>query len=278
MGRHDGLCRSRPVDVPDRARRDTQVGKRVARIDRRPKPPEGRANLAAIKEIQTTVDLVRDATRLERIDDRLPFGAHGPHEDRLLLERNALGGVQSDNLVGDGSGLGGAVGGNPKTRQRSPVGGVGHQTLLGAISDRRDNRVGRVQDRLRRAVVALEANLGGVWKARPEVEDVLGRGAPEAIDALIVVADNNQAVASVGGEIEELRLGVVGVLELVDEDMAGRLTNGREAVGVGAKERDRVGEHRPEVLEAEFGQHRVMGPKHAGKFDLALRPNSLRWS
>ena len=79
--------------------------------------------------------------------------------------------------------------------------------------------VGDVEDRLCRAVVAVQGDDFGRGKEGGEVEDVLGAGGPEAVDRLEVVADDGQpAVLPMEGS-DDVHLQPVDVLVLVDEDV-----------------------------------------------------------
>src|SRR5258708_4151865 len=52
-----------------------------------------------------------------------------------------------------------------------------------------------------------------------ELEQVLDPRAAESIDALVVVAHHGQVRARAAQQLHQLELGVVGVLEFVDEDV-----------------------------------------------------------
>ncbi len=80
--------------------------------------------------------------------------------------------------------------------------------------------MGGVEDRLPAAVVVDEDG-GRCLRIRvPEAEDVAQRRAPEAVDALVVVPDDGDVAVRLRQQTDDLPLGVVRVLELVDEDVA----------------------------------------------------------
>jgi hypothetical protein len=80
--------------------------------------------------------------------------------------------------------------------------------------------VGSVEDGgSQRAVVAPQDDRPRAAEAVQEVDDGPGRGAAEAVDRLVVVADHGDVAAGLGHEREELGLGPVHVLELVHEDV-----------------------------------------------------------
>ena len=112
--------------------------------------------------------------------------------------------------------------------RRLVVGGANRPELLG---DRRpdlepvrivapDEPVGRVEDRCERAVVAAQDDRSCRSIAIAEPQDVADRGAAELVDRLVVVADDGDVAVRFGEDRDELRLGAVRVLELVDEDVS----------------------------------------------------------
>ena len=69
---------------------------------------------------------------------------------------------------------------------------VGPQLLRLAVGVARDDRVRRVEDRLRRAVVLLEQDRRRVRVVALELEDVADRRAAEGVDRLVGVADDGE--------------------------------------------------------------------------------------
>ena len=96
----------------------------------------------------------------------------------------------------------------------------GHAILGNASLVAGDERVGRVDDGLRRPVIALQAEGAGALEILHEVEDVLDLGAAEAVDGLGIVPDHAQVVMDRGELPEDEVLGHVGVLVLVHQDVA----------------------------------------------------------
>ncbi len=121
-----------------------------------------------------------------------------------------------------------------------------------------DEPVRRVEDGLGRAVVPDEDDPLRLGIDLLEGQDVAERGAAEAEDALVVVADHGQVPVLRGQHLEELELDEVRVLELVDEDVAEApaelLEDGRAA---------------PEEVDDE--RHLVL------EVDEALRPGGGDW-
>ncbi len=106
--------------------------------------------------------------------------------------------------------------------QKRTLGGLSlrPQILGEALVGQFDDRVGRRQDRLRRAVILLERHdIGARAEMTGKVEDVAHRRRAKRIDRLGVVADDGQPLA-VGPQRQQHRgLELVGVLIFVDQDM-----------------------------------------------------------
>jgi len=71
-----------------------------------------------------------------------------------------------------------------------------------------------------RAVVLLEPRDRGTRKILLETKNVADLGAPPTVDRLVVVADATQIAALLGQEAQPQILGDVGILVLVDEEIA----------------------------------------------------------
>ncbi len=82
-----------------------------------------------------------------------------------------------------------------------------------------DEPVGRVEDRRERPVVPPQHDGPGPEVAVAEREDVVDRRAAERVDRLVVVADHGHVAMALGERGDELGLGPVRVLELVDQDV-----------------------------------------------------------
>ena len=96
---------------------------------------------------------------------------------------------------------------------------VGAQRLLGA-AEARDEPVRELEHLRRRAVVLLEPDDERVREAARHAEQVLGAGAGERVDRLVVVADDAEVVAVAEPEVEQRLLQQVDVLVLVDGERA----------------------------------------------------------
>ena len=116
----------------------------------------------------------------------------GAKQHGLLLERDAGLAVLQDPL-GDVARLVGLVAHGDQLRALGR-GALGPQVLGEALGRELDDGVGGREDRLGRAVVALERDdLGGRLKCCGKVEDVAHGGGAERIDRLRVVADDGEA-------------------------------------------------------------------------------------
>ena len=121
--------------------------------------------------------------------------------------------------------------------------------------------VRRVEDRAERAVVAAQDDGPGARVARLEIEDVVDRGTAERVDRLVVVAHDRHVPVRLGEQPDELRLGAVRVLELVDqqvpETLRDGLPGGRGAAHEPEGERDLVAEVDEPVLAEQLLVARV---------------------
>ena len=82
-----------------------------------------------------------------------------------------------------------------------------------------DERVGRVEERLAGPPVLHQRDHLGVGVGRPKRVEVRERRAAPGEDGLVVVSDHRQVAVRRDQALDELELGVVGVLELVDQDV-----------------------------------------------------------
>src|SRR3954454_8613164 len=80
---------------------------------------------------------------------------------------------------------------------------LGPQVLLELLAIVRDERVRDREDRLRGAIVLLQANDAGVRKVLLEVKDVAYVRATEAVDRLRVVAHHEEAAVFLREQLEE---------------------------------------------------------------------------
>src|SRR5699024_2851287 len=101
-------------------------------------------------------------------------------------------------------------------RALAVFGPEGLALALGVVAD---DAVGGVQDVGGGAVVLLQPDDPGPGVVALKVEDVLDGGAPEAVDALVVVAHHADVLGRAGEQADQLELGHAGVLVLVHQEV-----------------------------------------------------------
>ena len=139
------------------------------------------------------------------------------------------------------------------------LGEVGPEGLAEAAFVGGDDAGGGGEDVRGGAVVLLEADHLRAGEVLLEAEDVADLGAAPAVDRLVVVADAADVVVGAGEEAEPEVLGDVGVLVLVDEDVAEPALVLGEDVGVGLQDGDGVQEEVAEVAGVERAQAVLVG-------------------
>ena len=242
----------------------------ISGIGDRPQPPERQTYLAAVEQVGAAVHLMRDTRLLQFSHHRSTLGADGAHEHRHLLIGRALLG-QAQDLGSNGACLTRRVGRLPEFRHgaRRPRQCLQHLGL--PHHDGRHHRVRGVEDALGRPVVQLEPHDGRLGEPDAEVGHVLGRGAAEPVDALVVVTHHHKALRVARHQVQQLGLRVVGVLELIHQHVAGALARDGQQVGVGRQQVERAGDLPAEVLEPPLGEPGVVQPEHPGELHLLAR-------
>jgi hypothetical protein len=119
-----------------------------------------------------------------------------------------------------------------------------------------DEPVGGVEDRLAASIVVDEHDAGGAGVRRSEAEDVAEGGAAEAVDRLVVVANDGDVPVIGGQQPDELPLGVVRVLELVHQDVPIPTTFLLEDRGMVPQESEREA-HLVAEIESIAGSHQA---------------------
>ena len=150
-------------------------------------------------------------SRARNVGPRRLVGASG--------ERAAASADQALDLAGDPLGLLLLVVGL-EALDLEPARDLGPQLLVLARGVARDDRVGRVEDELGRAVVALELDDRRLGPVALEVEDVAQVGAAPRVDRLVVVADDARLSCLCGEGADPQVLRPVRVLVLVDVQVA----------------------------------------------------------
>ena len=173
-------------------------------------------DLLAVVEALAAHDLVGDAGAGEIAFDGGRLGVH-PVEDGVVGQMSARLEVLADD-VGDVHGLILLVLGGVDLHlvALAVLGPEGLALPLGVVLD---DAVGGIQDIGGRAVVLLKADGLGALIDALEVEDVFDGRAPEAVDALVVVAHDADVLLRAGEEADEAELGHAGVLILVHQQV-----------------------------------------------------------
>ena len=142
----------------------------------------------------------------------------GPVEDRDLGERHPLVAQLQHPLRREG-GLLEEIAARHQRRQW-PVGPHAGELLLELLEVAGDRGVGQREDLWRRAVVDGEREAAGLRVTLLELEDVGEVGAAEPVDALGVVTDHAEVLMVLRQQVDDVALQPVGVLVLVDQQVA----------------------------------------------------------
>ena len=116
--------------------------------------------------------------------------------------------------------------------------------------------VGGVQDVTRRTIVLLQLDGLAVFKVLLKVQNVGDVGAAPAINGLVIVAYDHEVLVLSGQQVGDFVLDVVGVLILVDANVAEALLVLIEHLGTGAQQLERAHEQVVKV-------HRIGGAQAA---------------
>src|SRR5690606_29856105 len=124
------------------------------------------------------------------------------------------------------------------------------------------------------AIIAFQSNDGGAWEILFKAQDVIDLGAAPAIDRLVVVADAAEVRRALGQQAQPQILGNVGVLILINENVA--------ETAVVLRQNVRVLHEKPEAFEkkiAEVGSIQLLQTRLIGriKFTALSRSERLRF-
>ena len=120
----------------------------------------------------------------------------------------------------------------------------------------------RVEDLGARAEVSPEHDAGVSRVAFGESEDVPRVGVAPAVDQLVVVAAHAHVAVRTGEQVDQRRLRVAGVLELVDEDPSPALAKPRQPVRLLCDQPDGAGEQVVELKRVGAPQLHLALPPH----------------
>ena len=225
--RDESLQRGVP-DSPARAVRDAEQRRGVLRVHEDAEVRGRVADLRALVEARPADDLVRDVLPDEHVLQHPRLRVH-PVEDRDLARGEPAPDERCD-VRRDEPGLGVLVL-DLDDAHRIALAEVGEEPLRLPLGVLLDERVGRTQDRVGRAVVLLERDDLRPREVLLELEDVADVGATERVDALVLVAHCADVPVLAAQELQEAVLRVIRVLVLVDEDVAERLPPALERLG-----------------------------------------------
>ena len=126
-----------------------------------------------------------------------------------------------------------------------------------------------------RTVILLELDHLGLLEVLLEVEDVRDVGAAPRVNRLIVVAHNHEVLVLGGEQVGDLVLDMVGVLVLVDADVAEALLVLLEHLGAGAQQLERAHEQVVEIHGVRGAQAALQLQVHLGSLLLLRRARFL---
>ena len=222
----------------------------------------GVADLGALEEARAPHHRVGDGHQ----DEALLEGAHlegGPDQDgHVSVDEGpfvALASAGALNLLGHQPALGLAVP-DAAHQDLGPALGLGPKGLAQPAPVGSNQAGGRAQDVGRGAVVALQPDDLGAREVLFETQDVIHLGAPPAIDRLVVVAHAADIAPGLAQEAQPEILGDVGVLVLVDQDVAEAAVVLLQDVRPGLEQGQVVQEEVAEVAGVQHPQALLIGP------------------
>ena len=219
------------------------------------------ADLGTVEESRAAHDLVGHARAQEHIFENTRLGV-GAVEDGDVVVTRALG-VQLFDLAGNPAALVALVACLEGLDLLAVALGR-KQTLVLTLRVVAYHGVGGTQDMTRGAVVLLQLDGLAVFKVLLKVQDIGDVGATPAINGLVVVAHDHEVLVLGGQQVGDFVLDVVGVLILVDANVAEALLVLVEHLGAGTQQLERAHEQVVEV-------HRVGGAQAALQLQVDLR-------
>ncbi len=159
--------------------------------------------------------LIRDRCGGEGLLERFRAGVD-PVQHRDLLEGHRFLVMEPPDGVDDGGDLGLLFRFGTRDRRRTRWPGRAEGLLEPA--EPRPETVREIEDLRRRAVVLLETDDRRVREPSREAQQMLGRGAGEGVDRLVVVTYHAEVVARAEPPLEQPRLQRVHILELIHRE------------------------------------------------------------
>ena len=173
-------------------------------------------DLLAVEELEAADDAVRDPLPDEHLLQGAGKGVH-PVQDGMVTVFGAFFVVFADG-GGDEVGLPLLIGRLVVQHLLSPA-VLGPQGLALALAVAADDGIGSIQNGAGAAVVLFQADDLGLAELLLKREDVFDGGAPELVDALVVIADHTKIAMGSGQQADQQILGVVGILVLIHHDV-----------------------------------------------------------
>ena len=204
------------------------------------------ADLATIVESHRPNQPIRDCFAPQRILEGAALSV-GAIENCEFVQPTILFGLATLDLLKNEVGFITLVERGDETH-RLPRGAGGAEGFALATDVWRDRGVGDVEDVGRRAIVLLEPNQPRADEFLLEIENVTDIRAAPAIDRLIVVPYDHNVAVRAAEQLDELKLGAVSILILVDEDELKTVAIASERLLVLAKDLDR--QHQ-QIIEAD---------------------------
>ncbi len=231
------LLQGGAADAAARCVEDALEGEIVGRLGDEPQIGERVADLLALVKTRSADHAIRQGQRDEALLE-LAGLEPGTHQDRDLAQRMVLA-LQGLDLVADPARL---LLGVPQRAHDHlvAVAGLGPQGLAEPASVVRDHPRRGAENARGRTIVFLEPDYRGAGEIGLEAQDVADLGAAPAVDRLVVVADAAQIAARLGQQSQPQILSDVGVLVLVNQQIAKAPVIVGEDFGVLCEEREVV--------------------------------------
>ena len=258
------------ADLARRHRHDPRKAQRVTRVEAETQVGDEVFDLAPLPETDAAHQAVWDAPPRQHVLERAGLGVR-PVEDREIGVAAFLGLAQALDLVGDELRLLDLV---VRLHRHDffAARALGPQPLLRAFRVAPDDAVGGVEDRLARAVVLLQVNDMCVRIVLAKVEDVAHVRAAKAVNRLIVIPDHRHVAMLLGQQVDEDVLRAVGVLVLVDQDMAEAVAPLGEGLRVRAEQLDQLHDQVVEVQPTGAAQYLLVGLVHPARHLVGVAP------
>ena len=219
------------------------------------------ADLGTVEESRAAHDLVGHARAQEHIFENARLGVGAVEHGDVVVARTL--GMQLFDLAGNPAALVALVA-RLEGLDLLAVALGRKQALVLALRVVAHHGVGGAQDMARRAIVLLQLDGLAAFKVLLKVQDIGDVGATPAVNGLVIVAHDHEVLVLGGQQVGDLVLDVVGVLILVDANVAEALLVLVEHLGAGAQQLERAHEQVVEV-------HRVGGAQAAFQLQVDLR-------